>query len=439
MEGLTEEQMRRMLASMGATADRAQMQMEGGADLSGLLAIEPEPPSIELDGPPTIRTEREALAARGIPGVPGQMVRQAAMGAAPQAQPPKLSQMTPEQQQAVLDAAKARAQKMGMWGSAGSILGSATDLITGRKAQHVDTSGATRAADAEVKGAEDRIARAKQYVSEQMTAQRQGEQDAFDREKFGEQKRQFGAGQEAQAAARRQAVEEALRQRQFAADESQKNRDHQARQNALAREAAQKKAADKAAQYDPRLSGDLRKEFNALPEVKQFKEVAVAYDKVRRAAADPSAAGDLGLIFAYMKMLDPGSTVREGEFANAQNATGVDDRVRNIYNRAASGERLNPTQRADFVKQAQGYYAAHDAAYQPMVERYRAYAAKAGADPDDVVMGGASRPQGQPTSSVNLDAPPATVTVRRKKDGKTKPVPADQAEKYANSPDYEVL
>jgi len=58
------------------------------------------------------------------------------------------------------------------------------------------------------------------------------------------------------------------------------------------------------------------------------------------------------MIFAYMKMLDPGSVVREQEFANAQNAAGVPDQVRNAYNKALRGERLNPEQRAQFLSSA---------------------------------------------------------------------------------------
>jgi hypothetical protein len=61
-------------------------------------------------------------------------------------------------------------------------------------------------------------------------------------------------------------------------------------------------------------------------------------------------------IFNYMKMLDPGSVVREGEFANAQNAAGVPDRVLNAYNNVLSGERLNPEQRKQFESQAKKLY-----------------------------------------------------------------------------------
>ncbi|MDO4713960.1 MAG: hypothetical protein Q4B28_04950 [bacterium] len=64
----------------------------------------------------------------------------------------------------------------------------------------------------------------------------------------------------------------------------------------------------------------LRKEFNNLPEIKNFKTVQGMYNTVKSASTLGTAAGDMSLIFAYMKILDPNSTVRESEYANAQNA-----------------------------------------------------------------------------------------------------------------------
>jgi hypothetical protein len=65
--------------------------------------------------------------------------------------------------------------------------------------------------------------------------------------------------------------------------------------------------------------------------------------------AEPSAAGDIAGIYAFMKGQDPGSTVREGEFATAQNAAGVDGRVASLYNKLLRGERLTEAQRYDFL------------------------------------------------------------------------------------------
>ena len=57
-----------------------------------------------------------------------------------------------------------------------------------------------------------------------------------------------------------------------------------------------------------------------------------------------------------MKILDPGSTVREGEFANAANAGGVGDKVISVYNKLKKGAFLSPMQRIDFYQRAKDLY-----------------------------------------------------------------------------------
>jgi hypothetical protein len=102
----------------------------------------------------------------------------------------------------------------------------------------------------------------------------------------------------------------------------------------------------------PELEGKMRKEYNE--QTKPYQEVKSAYGRLL--SSEDNAVGDLSLIFAYMKMLDPGSVVREGEFATAQNAAGVPERIKNIYNKVVSGERLNKSQRESFKSQAKGLY-----------------------------------------------------------------------------------
>lgn len=135
-----------------------------------------------------------------------------------------------------------------------------------------------------------------------------------------------------------------------------------------------------------KLTMDLRKERSGLPTTKDTAQVAAAYNKIKNAAKKPSAAGDLSLIFNYMKMLDPGSVVREGEFANAQNAAGVNQRVRNMYNRLISGERLAPEQRQDFINQAKEAYGGQLAVQQQIDEQYKALAEKYGVAPEDIIL-----------------------------------------------------
>lgn len=147
-------------------------------------------------------------------------------------------------------------------------------------------------------------------------------------------------------------------------------------------------------QASPRKAeADLRKEFNNRGEVKEFKAVEGAYNQIRSISAKPpSAAGDMSLVFSFMKMLDPGSVVREGEFANAQNAAGIPDRVVNAYNKALNGQLLNPKQRNDFTAQAQTIFGAQKGRFDGIATEYRGYAGDYGVDPERVVTAAKTAP-----------------------------------------------
>ncbi len=127
----------------------------------------------------------------------------------------------------------------------------------------------------------------------------------------------------------------------------------------------------------------LRKEVNGL--LKDYYLVADATARVRAAGDDPSGAGDLALIFNFMKILDPGSTVREGEFANAQNSGGVDDKVRGLYNSIVNGQRLSADQRTDFLGQANSLFDAQTAEAQKTATAFERIATNAGVNVNNVL------------------------------------------------------
>jgi len=85
---------------------------------------------------------------------------------------------------------------------------------------------------------------------------------------------------------------------------------------------------------------------------KTFRLIDEAEKRIQAVGNKATAASDISLIFNYMKINDPGSTVREGEFATAQNAAGVGGKIKNLYNQMLEGTRLNPEQRADFLARA---------------------------------------------------------------------------------------
>lgn len=127
-----------------------------------------------------------------------------------------------------------------------------------------------------------------------------------------------------------------------------------------------------------------RKEFNALPSVKNFNEVKTSYEKMQAAAKDPSPAGDIALIYGFMKMQDPTSTVRESEFAAAAMAGSFGDQIKAQVERVVSGKRLTPAQRADFLAQGERFYGVHQNAYRSDVMRYTGIATRRGQNIADI-------------------------------------------------------
>lgn len=128
-----------------------------------------------------------------------------------------------------------------------------------------------------------------------------------------------------------------------------------------------------------------RTEFTGLPAVRSFAEQTSAYGRVVASAEDPSPSGDLALIFNFMKVLDPGSVVREGEFATAQNAGGIDERTRSLYNRLMSGERLTQVQREDFLDRSTRLYRQAEEQYKDISNQYSEFARAAGLPVEQII------------------------------------------------------
>ena len=85
-------------------------------------------------------------------------------------------------------------------------------------------------------------------------------------------------------------------------------------------------------------------------ESENYTSLAQNTRKMMTAARAGTGAGDITLLYSYMKAMDPRSVVREGEFATAQNAGGVDQKIRSLYNQVINGQRLTPEQRREFVR-----------------------------------------------------------------------------------------
>jgi hypothetical protein len=121
--------------------------------------------------------------------------------------------------------------------------------------------------------------------------------------------------------------------------------------------------------------------------LKPFEELQDAYGSVRAAvqgrieAPDvQSPASDMALIFAYMKMLDPTSVVREGEYDKVGNTTNIPGKVLNYLNKARTGEMLNDDQIEDIVKSAHRRYEQKYKDTEKVADRFRQLAPHYGID-----------------------------------------------------------
>lgn len=136
----------------------------------------------------------------------------------------------------------------------------------------------------------------------------------------------------------------------------------------------------------------LRKEYLTNSNTKDYLDKGTSYSQILAAnlsglkSGKNRGASDMAIIYSYMKLLDPTSTVREGEYASARNAQGVPAQVQTLYNRLLQGDQLGATQRTEILKTSESIFNAsktvHDAAPKAT---FTSYAKAAGVRPELVV------------------------------------------------------
>lgn len=129
---------------------------------------------------------------------------------------------------------------------------------------------------------------------------------------------------------------------------------------------------------------DLRNDFSGLPTTKAFKETQSAADQINTALKSKNPAGDLAAATKFMKILDPGSVVRESELGMAMAATGMMDRAQNYAQMIISGNKLTPKQREEFGTLSNQLFNAAAGRYNETAEEYRAVAKDYGLNADRI-------------------------------------------------------
>jgi hypothetical protein len=97
----------------------------------------------------------------------------------------------------------------------------------------------------------------------------------------------------------------------------------------------------------------IRKEWQGRS--KMYGELQGTFNTLKASADSANGPGDIALITGFMKMLDPGSVVRETEFATARDTAGLFTQLQNRLEKAQNGQLLSPEQRKQYVALSQKY------------------------------------------------------------------------------------
>ena len=129
----------------------------------------------------------------------------------------------------------------------------------------------------------------------------------------------------------------------------------------------------------------LRGDFRSEPIYKAHQEVQSAYSQIQQALKMASPVGDLAGATKIMKLLDPGSVVRESELGMAMAASGAMDRLINYAGNVINGTKLTPTQRKEGQALADGLYKESATQYNNKRAEYQGISERNGLNVQDVL------------------------------------------------------
>jgi hypothetical protein len=120
----------------------------------------------------------------------------------------------------------------------------------------------------------------------------------------------------------------------------------------------------------------LKSMFSNEPIYKDFNDMESAFKQVKSSLAQANPIGDVAAATKIMKLLDPGSVVRESELGISMAAAGKMDRLQNYVTNWTQGTKLTPTQRQDFQNLANELYAAAGQTYNMKRNEYVDFGSK---------------------------------------------------------------
>jgi len=148
-----------------------------------------------------------------------------------------------------------------------------------------------------------------------------------------------------------------------------------------------------------KLQSDIRQDF------KGPKDTATAYQTMYNAATNPTQKGDTTMLYTFFKVLDPQSTVREGEIEMIKQSRSIPEKFKGMAIKLASGQTLLESERADLLNQAYQYVANQQRGVNETIDMYKDYAKAVGLNPEKAV----------PNPFADIKKPPSKTVMINKK------------------------
>lgn len=153
----------------------------------------------------------------------------------------------------------------------------------------------------------------------------------------------------------------------------------------------------------------LRNEWDGDPITKNTKGIAEGFGKIESAYLSNDPADYMTMIYGLMKMQDPASSVKEGEFKTGEGIGGWPEKWQTMFQKATGDVRggITQNQKESIMHQARQIYEAQlqrqaqvNASYTDMATRY-------GMNPSNVVLDSVLKPMKNDKAPATQGAPPA--------------------------------
>jgi hypothetical protein len=162
---------------------------------------------------------------------------------------------------------------------------------------------------------------------------------------------------------------------------------------------------------------DLARQFRADKTVQAHQLMQNELRQLESLASEATPLSDQALITKFAKILDPGSVVRETEFAITERGGGLITAGLNLVDKTRGKGRLQPEQRAQMLQAARSLTAGVNEEYAKKRKEFSQQGSLYGARPEAIIGAETVAPSAQPSSGMSPERKARLEELRRKRGG----------------------